>query len=247
MHSSVPISHVIRVLPLALQIGLEVAFLVVYCILPIWCGALAFISVLFWILQPYAGAIHCILLIAIVFVGIASIGVLGFACVNCALHVSLGDAAVLCITLACSSGIGNVCDPAAPMSILLEVLWMELGTSKYRIFWPHKDFDSTLGFPGEGPPKRDAAIRKAELKLLMDLAAGKKSFAQVCEDATTFSYDGSELQRLASSNAARGITRRLEELTGISADSLTYMRIRTGEGNTSVQPFALLTNHIEEQ
>ena len=76
IHSSVSISHVIRVLPLALQIGLEVAFLVVYCILSIWCEGLAFISGRFWILQPFAGAIHCILLLAIVFVGIAYIGVL---------------------------------------------------------------------------------------------------------------------------------------------------------------------------
>ena len=63
---------------------------------------------------------------------------------------------------------------------------------------PQKQFDSTLGYPGEGPPKASVQerIRKAELSLLADVAFGRKSFAQVNKDAQTFSYRGTELESL---------------------------------------------------
>ena len=109
-----------------------------------------------------------------------------------------------------------------------------------------KSFDSTLGYPGEGPPKRQQKIEEAELDLLTDLAFARKSFKQVSKDARTFSYNGTELQRLVFTNPRRGLTDRLIDLTGISKESLTFIEVRAGEGTTS-QPFALLSDHIEQQ
>ena len=49
------------------------------------------------------------------------------------------------------------------------------------------------------------------------------------------------------SNASRGITRRLEDTTGILEESLTFMEIRSGDECTSIHPFALLSDHIERE
>ena len=50
--------------------------------------------------------------------------------------------------------------------------------------WVQKTFDSTLGYPGEGPSRKvQQKIENAELKLLTDLAYGRKTFRQVNEDA----------------------------------------------------------------
>ena len=89
-------------------------------------------------------------------------------------------------------------------------------------------------------------IQKAELTLLTDLAFGKKTFAQVSRDANTFSYKGTELSRLMFSNPARGISQRLQDLTGFSEDSLTWMEIRNGE-EAAPHPFASLSDLIEIQ
>ena len=65
--------------------------------------------------------------------------------------------------------------------------------------WVQKDFDNTLGYPGEGPSRRvQEEINNAELKLLTDLAHGRKTFRQVNEDAHDFSYHGTELKGCAS-------------------------------------------------
>lgn len=60
----------------------------------------------------------------------------------------------------------------------------------------------------------------AELDLLLSLARGKKTFEQVVEDAKSFGFAGSEIQRLVTSNPARGVTQRLEQVAGISKNSL---------------------------
>ena len=73
--------------------------------------------------------------------------------------------------------------------------------------------DQSVARAGGEPRDQVASIRRkienAELNLLLDLTAGKKSFAQVGRDAVTFSYRGSELQSLCHTNAARGIAQRL--------------------------------------
>ena len=97
-----------------------------------------------------------------------------------------------------------------------------------------------------GPSRRQQRIDAAELDLLLDLASGRKTFAQVCRDASSFSYQGSELQRLCTSNAARGITQRLTTMTGVDSDSLTYIGIRCGDRVVN-HPFALLSDHIERE
>jgi len=89
-------------------------------------------------------------------------------------------------------------------------------------------------------------IRKAELSLLADVAFGRKSFAQVKRDAQTFSYQGTELQSLVFANASYGVTKRLVDVTGVSSDSLTFIKIRTQDG-ISPHPFSLLTDHIERE
>ena len=47
---------------------------------------------------------------------------------------------------------------------------------------------------------------KAELKLLLSLARGKKTLQQVVDDASDFSFAGDRLKRLVTSNPARGVT-----------------------------------------
>ena len=79
----------------------------------------------------------------------------------------------------------------------------------------------------------------AEKKLLLACARGKKSFEQVVEDAKDFSFAGTTIANLVSSNAARGVTNRLVELTGISKDSLDYCPIRVkGEDDVEQTNFA---------
>ena len=95
-------------------------------------------------------------------------------------------------------------------------------------------------------------IRNAELTLLEELAAGKKTFEQVVQDAQTFSYRGSELAALISSNPARGVTQRLEAITGISKNTLAHIPIRfntagpDGPEEEKSHPFALLSDRIEQ-
>ena len=89
---------------------------------------------------------------------------------------------------------------------------------------------------------------RAELKLLLALARGKKSFEQVAEDARDFSYAGKNISALAHCNAARGVTERLVGLTGISKESLDYFPIRfKGEDDESVpkqHPFSLISRRV---
>ena len=62
---------------------------------------------------------------------------------------------------------------------------------------------------------------RAELKLLLSLARGKKTFEQVVDDARDVSHAGQALSNLVASNAARGVTKRLVELSGVGQESCT--------------------------
>ena len=87
---------------------------------------------------------------------------------------------------------------------------------------------------------------QAELELLIELAFGAKTFEQVNRDAARFG-----LQRLVHSNASRGISERLKELTGISKESLSFFPIRckpeaATHGDKMLQPFVLLSSIVEK-
>ena len=95
-------------------------------------------------------------------------------------------------------------------------------------------------------------MREAELYLLEALAKGEKTFEQVVRDATTFSYRGTELANLVSSNPARGVTQRMEAVTGISKQTLARIPVRMkSDGGDSpeqpkIHPFALLSDRVEQ-
>lgn len=67
---------------------------------------------------------------------------------------------------------------------------------------------------------------KAELKLLRSVARGKKSFAQACEDTADFEFAGNIVGGLTISNAARGIKKRIGEITSVTKSTLDYFPIR---------------------
>ena len=87
---------------------------------------------------------------------------------------------------------------------------------------------------------------QAALELLLELACGAKICLQVNADATKFG-----LRSLTHSNPSRGITHRLQELTGISKESLTWMPIRckpdaATNGNTMSHPIVLVSTIVEK-
>ena len=100
-----------------------------------------------------------------------------------------------------------------------------------------------------------AAPSQDELKLLLELCNGKKTFEQVKEDASRYARRNFGLRRLrhlSRSNASRGISQRLAELTGISGGSLHYARVRCKhdaadqeEGDTMLHPFVRLPQILE--
>ena len=91
-----------------------------------------------------------------------------------------------------------------------------------------------------------------ERGLLLELARGKKTFEQVAVDARRLVRKGADLSALTGSNAARCITQRLQELTGISKDSLHFFDVRCKPGTADPGlagekmklPFILLSTHI---
>lgn len=93
-----------------------------------------------------------------------------------------------------------------------------------------------------------------ERGLLLELALGKKTFEQVAVDARRLVRKGADLSALTGSNAARCITQRLQELTGISKDSLHFFDVRCKPGTADPGlagekmklPFILLSTHIEQ-
>ena len=93
--------------------------------------------------------------------------------------------------------------------------------------------------------KRRLCKAQKELKLLIQLASGKKTFEQVSADAAMCGVD-----TLLGSNAARGVRRRLQDLTGISKDSLTFFPIRckpdvATEGGAHMRhPFVLISTIV---
>ena len=100
--------------------------------------------------------------------------------------------------------------------------------------------------------KQQSWIDAAELKLLKSIACGKKTFEQAAQDAMNFSYGGNELRALLrDSNAARGVTQRLKQVTGIGKDSLDYFPIRfkspdaTEDLKVKMHPFSLLSRCVE--
>ena len=72
---------------------------------------------------------------------------------------------------------------------------------------------------GEKYKTKAQKTEEAEVKLLLALASGKKTFEQIAEDANDFSLSGKEFQELVSSNPARGITSRIEERTSFLSRS----------------------------
>lgn len=92
-------------------------------------------------------------------------------------------------------------------------------------------------------------VAEAELDLLIELASGKKTFDQVRSDALKFAFAGEGLQRLVHSNASRGITQRLKQLTGIDKESLSYFEVRCKEdcdgSKSRMHPFSLLSTRIQ--
>ena len=78
---------------------------------------------------------------------------------------------------------------------------------------------------------------------------------QVSEDAEDFSLSGHEFASLVSSNAARGITARLEDVTNFGKSSLHFLPMRfkadddDDDDDSSFvwkkHPFLLLRSHIE--
>ena len=65
----------------------------------------------------------------------------------------------------------------------------------------------------------------AELRLLLELADGQKTFEMVRSDASKFGLKGKVLKQLVKSHASRGIRQRLKELTGIDREDLTHFRV----------------------
>ena len=91
--------------------------------------------------------------------------------------------------------------------------------------------------------KRDGWVDDAELSLLMDVAAAKKTFEQVRCDAETFRGASRALKNLITTNAARGVTQRLAEVTGISKESLSFHTVRGKDGLVN-HPFVQLSTTI---
>ena len=95
---------------------------------------------------------------------------------------------------------------------------------------PYQAFKKSLRIMGKAKPgvRRTKAwkAQEAELKLLLALASGRTTFVQVSEDAEDFSLSGHEFASLVSSNAARGITARLEDVIGSGKSSLHFLPAR---------------------
>ena len=84
--------------------------------------------------------------------------------------------------------------------------------------------------------KRQLATR-AELKLLRSVARGKKSFARACEDAADFGFNCKNLVQMHTSNPARGITKRMGEITAVTKSDLDYFPIRFKGNITALADF----------
>ena len=100
---------------------------------------------------------------------------------------------------------------------------------------------------------RQRASGRAELAVLLDFARGKKTYEDVKAEAQRYRFEAPVLANLIGQNTARTIQKRLETLTGISKDSLTYFNIRK-KGATedeSLQakrhPFNLITSTIKQR
>ena len=79
---------------------------------------------------------------------------------------------------------------------------------------------------GEKYKTKAQKTEEAEVKLLLAVASGKKTFEQVAEDANDFSLSGREFQELVLSNPARGITSSIEERTGFGKANLHFLKRR---------------------
>ena len=84
---------------------------------------------------------------------------------------------------------------------------------------------------------------KRELQLLLDYTAGKKTGEQVQADARTFRRGSPDLLNLMDSNASRGVSCRLQELTGISNQSLHRSEVRFLD-DKRMHPFILPSTHV---
>ena len=92
---------------------------------------------------------------------------------------------------------------------------------------------------------------REELDLLLELATGAKTFEQVRKDALKSFFPGVELKKAVQSNASRGATSRLADLTGISENTLHHFPVRcklesATEGNKMMHPFVLVSTMVEK-
>ena len=90
---------------------------------------------------------------------------------------------------------------------------------------------------------------REELDLLLELATGAKTFEQVRKDALKSFFPGAELKKAVQSNASRGATSRLADLTGISENTLHHFPVRcklesATEGNKMMHPFVLVSTML---
>ena len=69
----------------------------------------------------------------------------------------------------------------------------------------------------------DPRALRAEVDLLAEYASGEKTFAQVRKDAQKFEFASAGLRRLIHTNASRGLTERLKQLTGVDKESLVFL------------------------
>ena len=80
---------------------------------------------------------------------------------------------------------------------------------------------------------------------MLGYAEGRKTFLQVKTDANNFKFAVPELSGLVDTNAARGVARRLAELTGISKACLHHKQMRYKSG-AAQHPF-VLPSHIDTE
>ena len=196
--------------PTACQSLADIASLIIGCLIPCWCGLMFWIFCFLGVAAPLQGILQQAFIFSLIFCGVSYIGIIGAALAKgLGADLEIRDAGMICILLGFWSGValrgGREVVWCRELALLtrtfLGALCVRSGVTTWNLdaTWVQKAFDSTLGFPGEGPPKKhvvEQRIEDAELTLLVDLAFARKSFVQVRRDAQTFSYRGTELQRL---------------------------------------------------
>ena len=138
--------------------------------------------------------------------------------------------------------------PTSAVPLLLVIQLVVPPVLPPRVF-PHPHLLHRFWAKRPLPPMPDRAwaekrCLRAEVGLLQELAAGKKTFEQVKSDALKFAFAGTTLKNLARTNASRGIKDRLKQLTGIGEDTLDFFPLRR-QGGAKGHPFSLLHKKIQ--